>query len=202
MAYLGKSCESTFRLYADVGYGIAPIEGITFSQITLRIKKSGGQFVIRTLLETEWVENEFGFYSIRWTESDMDTLGGFIALIDYPYQAKQVALNLQIMHEPLVIDAYSPYCIVTGNMVDVGAAAAFGQSVVFRVPSVPVFTQTSMLSANIIRTVTDAFGNFSVKLLRGIRVLVEIEQAGIRYQITVPDQPTAAILDLLPPIPA
>ena len=58
----------------------------------------------------------------------------------------------------------------------------------------------SLIDGSLLRTTPDAFGNFSVVLLRGKKVIVEIERSGIKQTITVPEQATANLVDLLPPI--
>lgn len=201
-AFLGQSWESVFQLLADVGYGLQPIEGIAYDQVTVRLKKSGLGFVTRNLLSAEWVDRGNGFYSIIWTDSDMDTEGSLAFTVDYPYQVSSYIEFMQVVPSPMYIDNASPYCVVSGNIVDIGGAPDVYQHIVFRPPHVPVKSGVSLVSSNLIRTTTDAFGNFTVKLLRGAKVMVEIERAGIRYLITVPNQPSALILDLLPPIPA
>ena len=50
-----------------------------------------------------------------------------------------------------------------------------------------------------IKTVTDAYGKFSVSLVRNAIVIVTIERAAVRNQVTIPDAPTADLLNLLPP---
>jgi len=96
----------------------------------------------------------------------------------------------------------SPVCILSGTLVDIGGAPMVSTEVVFRPPHVPYYAGHALVGAGLIRTITDAFGNFSVRLLRDTTVLVEIEQVGIRYHINIPDSATAELVDLLPPIPS
>ena len=64
---------------------------------------------------------------------------------------------------------------------------------------VNLVTEMDLLSERII-VYPDAYGNFSVQLLRYAEVIVEIKRLGINYKFTVPNQATAPLLGLLPPI--
>ena len=132
----------------------------------------------------------------------MDTLGEFSFRSLCPYANEERFEKFDIEPAPLGGDAQAPVCIVTGNLVDIGGDPSHSCQVVFRPQYVPGVAGYSLISADLIRTYPDAFGNFSVKLLRSSQVLVEIAGAGIKNLITVPDAPTANLIDLLPPIPA
>jgi hypothetical protein len=56
----------------------------------------------------------------------------------------------------------------------------------------------NIIHADPVSTVADVDGQFQVKLVRNSIVVVEIERAGIKHQITIPDQATAELMDLLP----
>jgi hypothetical protein len=92
-------------------------------------------------------------------------------------------------------------CTISGNVVDLGGVPAAGTRIVFRIAGVPKRTGDSLVVSDRITTYPGAEGSFSVNMVRGAVVLVEIDPAGIKNQFTVPDLPTASLLDLLPPIP-
>lgn len=201
LAYLLNSWQSTFELLADSGYGLTPIAGITYDQVLVKYQKMGGEFVEKTMNGTNWIERGEGFYSIVWSPEDLDTIGSFIFTVAFPYQTKEYQDRFTVIPEPIQYGVPAPTCVVTGNIVDIGGLPMSATDVVFRPPHVPSFAGPSLVASGIIRTMTDAFGNFSVRLLRNTSVLVEIEKAGIRYLISIPDEPTAQLLDLLPPLP-
>lgn len=132
----------------------------------------------------------------------MDTLGEFSFRALCPYANEEVFEKFEIVQTPFGIPAEDPVCIVTGNMMDIGGDPSHTSMVVFRPQYVPGVAGSSLISSDLIRTYPDAFGNFAVKLLRSAQVLVEIEKAGIKNLIIVPDAPSANLIDLLPPIPA
>lgn len=201
-AFVGQPKESIVRLMTDAGYGsYVPAAGLTAAEVTVRIRKSGQDFETRVLTEDEWVELEDGFYAIKWTADDMSDLGLFFFKVWFLGTPDWVYESFDIIPQPFYLDVQAPICVVTGNIIDIGGSPLAIETIVFRPPHVPVAAGPSLVAAGIIRTSTDAFGNFSVRLLRSSTVLVEIDRAGIRHQILVPDQPTASIIDLLPPIP-
>lgn len=203
LAYAGGTWESTFRLMADTGYGLQPIAGITYDQVTVKLKKMGSIFELKILPATgSWIDEGGGFYSILWSASDMDRVGSFIYTVDYPYQTDSFIDRFTVVPAPISYSLPATTCVVTGNVVDIGGNPLVSTDVVFRPPHVPSAPGGALVGSGIIRTMTDAFGNFSVKLLRGASVLVDIEKAGIHYIVTVPDLPSVGLVDLLPPIPA
>ena len=200
IAYLGQPWESTFRLMADTGYGPQPIEGIAFDQITVNIKKMGSSFSEKSLAEADWTDEGAGFYTVRWSVADMNTLGNFTFTLEYPYQIDVYSDQLSVVPAPIQYGTPAQICVVTGNILDITGAPMF-TDIVFRPPHVPSTAAGSIVGAGLVRTTTDAFGNFSVGLIRGTSVLVEIEKAGIRYIVSIPEAASARLLDILPPIP-
>jgi hypothetical protein len=181
--------------------GDTPVTGVLFGSVIVKKRKTGAiTFSTKVLVTADWVELGGGFYVLKWSTADMDTLGEFRYWISGG-TFDDVTGAFDVIPAPIAIDVAAPKCIVTGNVVDIGGNPMSLEKIVCRPRNVPGVTGTSLIAAGIINTVADAFGNFAVELIRGAIVLVEIERAGIRHLITVPNQPTALILDLLPPIP-
>lgn len=202
MAVYGSAWSSMVLIQKDIGYGTDVAEGLTYEDFTVITRKAGGAFTEKTLLPESVVELGDGWYDFRWTTGEMNTIGEFyfkvIPEVDGGIEVEKI---FDVTPPPLYMSGVHPNCIVTGNIVDIGGSPETTAYIVFRPRSVPVIAGPALLGATILRTTPDAFGNFSVRLLRNIQVLVEIEGAGIRHLITVPDMDTASIIDLLPPVP-
>lgn len=201
MATRGMPKNIVLRLFVDVGYGAQIALGVTYDEVTALMSKNGELFVPKIMTPIDWSELGDGYYTMRWNAEDLDTLGIFAYRISCPYVYEEVFGSFDVEPAPFGVPTDSPTCIVTGNLIDIGGDPAHN-AVVFRPRYVPGTAGPSLITAEAIRTGADAFGNFSVKLLRSSQVIVEIEKAGIKNLITVPDAPTANLIDLLPPIPA
>lgn len=196
-AFSGRQKDITLRLLTS---GV-PVVNVLFSDITLSLRKNGGTaLVARTVLTSEWVNLGNGYYALRFSADDFDTLGDFrYVLAGGAFDS--VSGSFDVDPAPIAFLAEAPSCIVSGNIVDIGGAGMRLQPITFRPRFVPGIVGASLIASGLIQTSTDAFGNFSVALIRGSKVLVEIQAAAIRYEITVPDAPSADLLDLLPPFP-
>lgn len=199
--YYGKECWRSLYLTVDTGYGLAPALGVTYDMLALKMSRNGSDFEDKEVLEEHWRDLGEGFYTLLWTESDLSVLGQLTYALRIPSLNIAEAGVFDVDPAPFYLDVSAPTCVVTGNIVDIGGDPIFSNQLSFRPRNVPGVAGQSLLASGHIRTSTDAYGNFSVKLLRGAIVLVEIENAGIRHLITVPDTPTASLIDLLPPIP-
>lgn len=201
-AFLGKQKDVTFRLFNAGAYGDLPVEGVTYDEVSLQIRKNGeAEFSVRTLLETEWLEIGFGFYALRFAGTDFDTLGELRYVLSGPsFDTHSDAFDVD--PAPIAYETAPPQCIVSGNLVDIGGNPLQQSRVHFQPRNVPGKTDGgSIIAAGDISVLSDVYGNFAVRLIRESKVLVTMPDAGIRILIEVPDAPTANILDLLPPIP-
>jgi hypothetical protein len=196
-AFQGKQKDLTVRLLL----GVVPVTDVLFSAVTLLLRKNGEPaFVARVVLTTEWVNLANGYYAMRFTADDYDTIGDFRYVISGA-GFDTVAGAFDVEPTPISFLAEAPSCIVSGNIVDIGGVGMRLQPITFRPRYVPGIAGASLIASGLIQTSTDAYGNFSVALIRGSKVLVEIQAAAIRYEITIPDAPSADLLDLLPPFP-
>lgn len=202
MEYIqGRAAESTFRLALS---GVAA-PGILFGDVTVRIRKEGDSaLAVKTLVTEDWLDLGFGIYAISWSAVELDTLGDFAFFLtgagfDAHFE------NFKVAPAPLALLASPEVCVITGNVVDLAGRSMADQTqsmnVTFRVSRLPQLVGgTSLVTSGIIRTSPDAYGNFSVALIRGASVLVEIDALGLKQAIEIPDQSSAALVDLLPPI--
>lgn len=198
MALQGRAWETTVRLM-DSGL---PVTGVLFSAVSVKFRRSGeSSFTTKTLIITDWEELSNGFYALVWSESDMADLGEFrYFLAPATSGFDEVTGTFDIDPVPLSVLAAPEVCIVSGNVVHLNGDPATCTAVVFRIVKTPSVVSSSLVDGSLLRTTPDAFGNFSVVLLRGKKVIVEIERSGIKHTITVPEQATADLVDLLPPI--
>ena len=178
----------------------APVAGVPVGALTLKVWKPGETvFLPRTLAAPEWVEIGDGFYAILWTDDDMDTLGEFrFFLTGAPFDPVTGAFDVE--PAPFETLASPAVCVISGNVFDLGGQPVQNVALVFRPLKLPSVINTSFVATGLIRATPDAYGNFSVALLRKASVLVELEPAGLRAQFTVPDQETALLVDVIPPI--
>ncbi|MCJ7520993.1 MAG: hypothetical protein MUP21_02050 [Dehalococcoidia bacterium] len=196
-AFFGQQKDLTFQLLL----GATPVDDVLYSDVTLDIRKNGDPaFANRVLLTEEWVNLGGGYYALRFLADDYDRLGDFrYRLIGLAFDT--LSGSFDIDPAPISYLAQAPSCIVSGNIVDIGGVGMRLQPITFRPRFVPALSGLSLIASGLIQTGTDAVGNFSVALIRGSKVLVEIQAAAIRYEITIPDASSANLLDLLPPFP-
>lgn len=189
------------RLLRDTGYNIQPAVGAAYSDVEALLSKDGGMFEVKTLASGDWSELGDGYYTLRLNASDTDTIGELALRVSVPLDTNEFFDRYEVVPAPYGVPTNAPTCLVMGNLLDIGGDPSNTGTVVFRPRFVPGTAGNSLITAEIIRTAADSFGNFNVKLLRSSQVIVEIEQAGIKNLITVPDAPSANLIDLLPPIP-
>jgi hypothetical protein len=196
-AFQGSSYEATIYLsLLDV-----PATSIAYSAVTLAIHKPGqSSFSSSTLLTANWRNLGNGIYAITFPSANLDTLGRFTYTLTGAGFDNFIFDSFDVEPVPLALLAQVDTCIVSGNIIDIGGSFQHRQCISARVPTFPAQAGTSLIAADPIKTYPDAFGNFQLVLIQGQTVIVEIENAGIYNQITVPMVSTANLLDLLPPI--
>lgn len=196
MAIQGRTWESNITL--DLA-GV-PVTGVAYNQVTVKYRKTGTYTLdTKTLAVTDWVEIGNGFYVIKWTASEMNSVGPFLVQITGATFDPYVE-EFEVAPYPIGSIILPSTCVVVGNIVDLGARPDSRQRIKFRNVKYPAAYGGAVLSGAFIDTMPDVFGAFSVALIRGSTVIVEIEGAGLKQQFVVPDQDSANLLDLLPPI--
>lgn len=196
-AFLGKPKDITVRLLA----GGSPVSGVTVDEVIFKLRKNGETaFSTRTLLESEWLDLEQGYYAICLTADDLDVLGDLrYSLSGADFDPVTEAFDVD--PAPIAYETAAPQCIVSGNIVDIGGEPLQQTRVFFQPKNVPGKTGGSLIASGSVNLLTDHSGNFSAKLIRESSVLVIIPDAGIKVLIEVPDASSANLIDLLPPIP-
>ena len=190
----------TREFVLNLDNGGTAVTGLLFSDVTVGIRKPGEVgFTNKTLTESDWLEIGDGFYGLTLSEEDTSTLGALMIKVSGD-GFDEVVFSEDIDPAPLGSLASNEVCIISGTIMDLGGDPKWQVPIVFRPVGLPAGRDGSLLVGDPIKTVCDVFGNFYVSLLRGFKAIVEIERTAIRHTITVPDQGTAHIVDLLPPL--
>lgn len=199
MATQGSSESRTIYLaLADV-----PALGVIYTNVVVNFKKQGqSTFTTKVLVSADWVELGGGLYSITFSPTDNDTLGDFTYTLAGPDFDNFLYDSYSVMAATPGASPTPPptQCIVSGNIANQSALAPQHIKIVARPAAFPAKYGSTILAADAVWTYADALGNFSLALVRKSVVMLSIERTGIRsVQITVPDSPTASLVDLLPP---
>jgi hypothetical protein len=195
-AFQNQARETNVKL-VSVGSGVT---GVVDTDVTVTFKKTGDTaFSTKTMDTSNWTEIADGYYTIQWDDTEMDTLGSFLyRVVGGAFDT--VEAEFEIEPVPLTLSAPADTCIVSGNVADLTGVASVGEKVTFRIVDLPKAIGSTIVVGKLLVTTADAMGSFSVALLRNSTVLVEIQSAGLKSQIIIPDQETANLIDLLPPL--
>lgn len=202
IAYQARTYETVVKMTAE-SYGPAGIAGIPFSALNVRLRKAGDtEFVAKALTADDWVELGDGFYVLKFSEQDTSALGELFFRItttgytEFDEQTGRIDVTPPLLNALLTPET----CLVSGNIVDLGGEPGLESELTWRIAKTPAVAGDSIVDGKILRTRPDAFGNFSIILLRGKKVVVDVVKSGLKHTITVPDQETASLVDILPPI--
>lgn len=202
--FQGQDTEILVQLY-ESGYEdpfmSIPASGIIYSDLTMAYWAQGMiAFDSFTLTSAMWTEIGDGLYILRIPGTLLQSFGQFALRLTGGLIRQYDALHV-VYPVPAGFNASPNKCVVSGNIIDItGMAPQDGEEIVFRIAQIPKSVNGSLINYDRIKTRHDAYGNFSVSLIRELVVVIEMRKAGINYQFTVPDQATAALIDLLPPL--
>lgn len=196
--YQGSPAESYVQILDGGG---SPINGLLHTDFAISYKRTDDtSFLTKTLDENSIYGFGDGFYAIKWSSDEVSKLGSLVFKVASsgatPFStfysfADIIAQTVGSISNP-------DLCILTGNIRDFGGLPAYGISIVLNPVSTPIVHQTFLLASTQLTTYPDAHGNFSVALLRNVEARVRIDGVGVNHKITVPDQETALLKDLLP----
>ena len=184
-----------------LGVYSTPVTGITAAELTLRIRKYGDTtFTSSTLPSASWVEIGEGWYVLKLTAAQLDRVGPFFYELA---GAPIIPVYGEYAVWPPPLPSVQPgRCIVTGTITDItGTPVILPAKISFRLADSPLAIQGVFVQGGYYETRADAYGNFAVNLIRGTRVVVEIEHVGIKATVVVPDTDTVPLIDILPPLP-
>jgi hypothetical protein len=192
MAYVGQSHESIFLL---------PTSGLEATDLYVQYKKQGGILSTKILQEDDIEEFLPGHYKLLWSPDEMSTYGTFFFKVSGPNPEDVYEETFTILLLPTTPIPLPTLCVVTGSIIDLGGSSApEAAEIIFRVAKYPSKAGESLILGTPIRTIPNAYGEFSIGLIRGKTVIVSSLWAGLKAQFVVPDAPTAKLIDLIPPI--
>lgn len=195
-----QSAQSVeFLIYLELA--ATPVTGALLEDMLVR-KWAPGDTAFLPISSANMTLTELtdGYYSLLIEADDIWQAFGEHVLQIQGAAFDNLERKIDVIAPPLNAFVQPNKCIVSGNVLDIGGQPGIGQNIRFSPVGVPATSGQSLLTSDKLNTVPDAMGNFSVSLIRGQTVVVELERTGIRNQIVVPDQETALLLDLLPPI--
>lgn len=179
-----------------------PAVDVRYTQLAIAYKRFGDtELTMRTLVSGDLINLGGGFYTLKWPASYTNVLGTFMYVPTGVVFDNLIYDTFDVEPQPLALYAPPQTCIVSGNVVDIGGNPAHNARISFRAPEFPVIVGNSVVDARQVYTVPDAMGNFSILLMQGQTVIVEVERSGIYNQITIPFASSASLVSLLPPSP-
>lgn len=194
----GKKIELLLLLTFDG----APVSGLTYEDITVRYRKYGVLSIEdHTLLEEDVIYLESGWYVVSLPESMASTVGSLWLCFDGPAIDVIIRDDLYVWPAPSQFLAGADKCVVLGNIADITGDVPQGAiEITFSLVKAPQASGMTLLSGKILRTSTDFSGNFSIPLARGAKVMIQIPASGLKHVVTIPNQESISLVDLLPPI--
>jgi len=178
----------------------ANVTGKIFSDVTVQFWKPGAlAYQLKVVDVNTWSELSDGLYLLTMTGAELSEWGEYVIKITGVGFITSLT-HLNVAMAPVGLNAKPSLCIVSGNIATLGGNPDRDMFVGFRPVNFPSRAGVSLITSSYIETRTDAMGNFSVNLVRGETVVVEIPKAGVKLQFVVPDQETALLLNLLPPM--
>ena len=175
-----------------------PATNIAYADVACQTKKAGHNAFSNKILNIDnWINLGGGYYTIRFSGSDMSKVGSFV------YTLAGVGFDNFAYDEFAILAApdttVEDKCIVTGKFISLSGNKASQIKVCARAIEFPAKSGNRIVAADVIWTTLSYDGSFELPLLRGATVIVEVPRAGIRHQIEIPDTPSAELTQLLPP---
>ena len=193
--------ESGLYEYEVTGETQVRASGIEYTDLTAKIWKEGGAaFLSHTIAIDEWKELGDGVYILNLKEAVFNTLGSMFLKLEGNL-IRDFEKEVFVEYVPLHASPRPGMCVIQGNSFDIGGVGDQSQPITFKLVNVPKQINQSLVTVSVLPIYPNPNGDIVVELVRGATVLVDYPSAGIRHQITVPDSPTADLLDLLPQIP-
>jgi len=176
----------------------SPVTGLTYTDFVITLKRQGDTiFTPKVLTASNLFEIGDGWYVVKWDSLDTSRLGEVLFKVE-PDGLTPFFEKFSVLPNPLNSIITPSLCIVTGNIVELGGSFSQEPKISFTGIKSPYISGDSFVKASRIETTPDAYGNFSIALLRNIEVRVIIELSGVNHKIVIPDQETVELKDLLP----
>lgn len=187
-----QSQAGDVSVYVETTAGAAAT-GLLFSDVTVNIQKDGGSYAaMNPVLDgTSWTEVSGGWYTIRLSANDTDTLGNLYVRVE--------GAGLKTGLTPALISAAAPSPTATlpvattllfGYVLDSQGAPLSGAAVSAKPLSTPSVgysgTEGYVQSTNLVTTNTDSSGFFQISLVTGSQVDFFIPSSNYRRTLEVP----------------
>lgn len=169
----------------------------SLEDLAIRIKKPTSLSFI-DLPEISIQEAELGYYNFTIPGEVIDELGTYIFQI-MGYETEKFVQRESVPTPPYSVES-PEVCVVTGNVKNIsGGLSIYPQTAIEARPlHLPaLYSGTYVLSDRVV-VYSDQNGHFQLPLIRGMTAIVEIKNAGIRFQAQVPHQDSIRIEDLIP----
>ena len=184
----------------------APVVGLTYQNVVVNyLRPSDTTFIAFVPTALQWLEIGNGYYHLILDPGSVLLYVGPVvvqlsaqapASIHYVNFDSQT-INLDVI--PQTIDDQIPpaSCQLYGNLIGADTLPQGQQDIYLRIAEQPFVSGSSVGVNSRVATRTDAQGNFSVLLPRLAIVVIDIPDAGIRRQFTVPDQVSISLTQVL-----
>lgn len=184
--------SQTYTLVADLNN-----EGLT--GISVRVKKPSSLIFESLVLSENMIqEAELGYYNITIPGEVINEIGTYVFIIS-AYE-EDVVIEKEALPTPPYSVESPDICLVTGNLKDVsGKLNAFQQIQIEARPlTLPALYNGTYVLGQRVTVYSDHNGHFQLPLIKGMTALIEIRDAGIRFQAQIPHQESIRIEDLMP----
>lgn len=192
---------------SDVNTGL-PRTGILFNQIDVSLKKSTQSiFQAKAITGPEFRENGSGVYEVLFSNTDLNTIGSFLYIVN-----SNVVLPLPAIRQFIgqaVVQSSSTYTpgtislptnLLTGNLIDLSGQPLIGEAVSARIMAAPTILGSTPniggVASDIVATKTDSGGFFALEVLQRSIIDVTIPVINYRRTLTVPANSTNILFDI------
>ena len=178
---------------------VVNLEEAGLVDLQLFVKKPKSLSFEEIILESgDFQEAEDGFYNFKIKQEITSETGTYIFRVE-GYELAEY-FEREALPQPLSSTPAPGVCVVTGNVRNVsGSMQAYKNSIITAQPiKLPAEVSGSLILGSKVHTYADHEGFFSLPLVIGMTVIIEIPDAGVRFQAIVPDQETIRLEDLQP----
>jgi hypothetical protein len=213
MALQGKVWEIIITLFDENGDDVDdPVDALQPSDVVLKFRKPfASTFQTKSLDASNWRYLGGGYYSMIFNGSDTSDTGTFLWSLHGAATVEGSTLEgptfgtlrgeFNIEAEPFYLKPAPPVCILYGSIANIGGQPGRPQLITFRPISVPSLQGSTLIQSETLQTSTDAAGNFSIALIRDMKVRIDCEQLGLKVVVRIPNTETVELSSIMPPIP-
>jgi hypothetical protein len=193
--FLIQDSAGSITLFIEDTAG-APATGLAYTDVTADLKKEGGSFVAFTLTALNWTELDEGFYEVDLADTDTGVLGNTYLRVQGGTVRTSVASAYVAALVPATPPSVTPPTTVAifGYVYSPSADPIAGARVTARTLGTPTVVHPGsegvLIGSDIISVETDAYGFFTMDLIAGTNVAVNIGVANYKRTFLVPSSST------------